>query len=64
MNPHERAHCPRCHYRLVPVHARERGHRRIVALACPAPYCDHVALVPADPAPRREPSGRVETAAS
>ena len=39
--------CPRCDYPLVPVHsvARRRTlgrNRRIIALTCPEPYCDHI----------------------
>lgn len=37
--------CPRCHYPLIPVHAVERGKRRVVALTCPEPYCDHMQMV-------------------
>lgn len=37
--------CPRCSYPLVPVHARDGGRRRIIALTCPEPYCDHMQLV-------------------
>ncbi len=38
--------CPRCDYPLVPVHAREAHRRRIIALTCPEPYCDHMQMVP------------------
>lgn len=38
--------CPRCDYPLVPVHAREGARRRVIALSCPEPYCDHMQLVP------------------
>ena len=38
--------CPRCDYPLVPVHAVEGSKRRVIALACPEPYCDHVQMVP------------------
>jgi len=38
--------CPRCDYPLVPVHAREGNRRRVIALICPEPYCDHMQLVP------------------
>ena len=39
--------CPRCDYPLVPVHSvagrRTLGrNRRIIALTCPEPYCDHI----------------------
>ena len=37
--------CPRCDYALIPVHSIERGQRRIVALTCPEPYCDHMQMV-------------------
>ena len=37
--------CPRCDYRLVPVVAVERGQRRVIALSCPEPYCDHMQMV-------------------
>ncbi len=37
--------CPRCDYGLVPVHAIEGTQRRIIALSCPEPYCDHMQLV-------------------
>ena len=37
--------CPRCEYTLVPVHAIERGRRRIIAQTCPEPYCDHMQMV-------------------
>lgn len=38
--------CPRCSYSLVPVHAIEGTKRRIIALTCPEPYCDHMQMVP------------------
>ena len=38
--------CPRCEYPLVPVHAVEGTKRRIIAIACPEPYCDHMQMVP------------------
>ena len=44
--------CPRCDFPLVPVHAQERGRRRIIALTCPEPYCDHMQMLP--PAAARE----------
>ena len=34
--------CPRCDHLLVPVHAVEGTRRRVIALTCPEPYCDHV----------------------
>lgn len=37
--------CPRCAYPLVPVHARKDKQRRVVALTCPEPYCDHIQVV-------------------
>ncbi len=37
--------CPRCDYALVPVHAVEGNKRRIIALTCPEPYCDHMQMV-------------------
>ena len=38
--------CPRCEFPLIPVHAVERGRRRIIALTCPEPYCDHMQMLP------------------
>lgn len=38
--------CPRCDHLLVPVHAVEGSKRRVVALTCPEPYCDHVQCLP------------------
>lgn len=38
--------CPRCEYPLVPVHAVEGSRRRIIALTCPEPYCDHMQMIP------------------
>jgi len=38
--------CPRCDYPLVPVHAVDGAKRRVIALTCPEPYCDHVQMVP------------------
>jgi hypothetical protein len=37
--------CPRCDYALGPVHAVEGSRRRIIALTCPEPYCDHMQMV-------------------
>ncbi len=34
--------CPRCDHLLVPIHAIEGTKRRVIALTCPEPYCDHV----------------------
>ncbi len=39
--------CPRCQYPLVPVHAVENSKRRVIALSCPEPYCDHMQMIPA-----------------
>lgn len=38
--------CPRDDYPLVPVYSVEDRKRRIIALSCPEPYCDHMQLVP------------------
>lgn len=38
--------CPRCDHLLVPVHAVEGSKRRVIALTCPEPYCDHVQCLP------------------
>lgn len=38
--------CPRCEYPLVPVHAVEGSRRKVIALSCPEPYCDHMQMVP------------------
>ena len=38
--------CPRCEYPLVPVHAVEGSKRRVIALSCPEPYCDHMQMLP------------------
>ncbi len=38
--------CPRCDYPLVPVHAVDGTRRRVIALTCPEPYCDHMQMVP------------------
>ena len=40
--------CPRCDYPLVPVHAVEGAKRRVIALSCPEPYCDHMQMLPSD----------------
>ena len=37
--------CPRCEYSLVPVHAVEGSRRRVIALTCPEPYCDHMQMI-------------------
>lgn len=46
--------CPRCDYPLIPVHAVEAHKRRIVALTCPEPYCDHMQMIPRGEAERFE----------
>jgi hypothetical protein len=38
--------CPRCDHLLVPVHAVENTRRRVIALTCPEPYCDHFQGLP------------------
>lgn len=45
MKTKSRAICPRCGYDLIPVHAVEGRRRRVVALTCPEPYCDHMQMV-------------------
>jgi len=40
--------CPRCDHLLVPVHAVEGTRRKVIALTCPEPYCDHVQCLPRD----------------
>jgi hypothetical protein len=40
--------CPRCDYPLVPVHAVEGSKRRVIAMSCPEPYCDHMQMLPSD----------------
>ena len=42
--------CPRCDYPLIPVFAVEGMRRRVVALTCPEPYCDHMQMLPKDQA--------------
>lgn len=42
--------CPRCDYPLIPVFAVEGMRRRVVALTCPEPYCDHMQMLPRDQA--------------
>lgn len=42
MNTKHQYVCPRCDHLLVPVHAVEGTERRVIALTCPEPYCDHV----------------------
>ena len=51
--------CPRCDFPLIPVHAQERGRRRIIALTCPEPYCDHMQMLPT--AAAREIARRIAT---
>ncbi len=46
MTNHNDFACPRCDYPLVPVHAVEGSKRRVIALTCPEPYCDHMQMVP------------------
>ncbi len=46
--------CPRCDYPLVPVHAVEGSKRKVIALSCPEPYCDHMQIVPAGRTPHLE----------
>ena len=55
--------CPRCDYGLIPVHSVEGRKRRVIALVCPEPYCDHMVRIPrrgrekavtAPPQPRRD----------
>ena len=46
MTDHKNYACPRCEYPLVPVHAIEGSKRRVIALTCPEPYCDHMQMVP------------------
>ena len=46
MRAKEDYRCPRCGYRLVSVHAMEGSKRRVIALSCPEPYCDHMQSPP------------------
>ena len=46
--------CPRCDYPLVPVVAVDGQRRRVIALTCPEPYCDHMQMVPRDQADELE----------
>lgn len=46
--------CPRCDHLLVPVHAVEGAQRRVIALTCPEPYCDHVQCLPREVAAELE----------
>lgn len=46
MKPTSQCICPRCDYPLVPVFAVEGRRRRVIALACPEPYCDHMQMLP------------------
>ena len=48
MKPQLQYVCPRCDHLLVPVHAVEGTRRRVIALTCPEPYCDHVQSLPRD----------------
>lgn len=52
MQSHESHHCPRCDYPLLPVFAAEKGLRRVIALTCPEPYCDHMQMVTREEASR------------
>ena len=54
MHSHEDHLCPRCEFQLVPVYAAERGRRRVIALTCPEPYCDHMQMVAKSDARRVE----------
>lgn len=40
--------CPRCDHLLVPVHGVEGAKRKVIALTCPEPYCDHVQALPGE----------------
>ena len=53
--------CPRCDYPLIPVFAVEGMRRRVVALTCPEPYCDHMQMLPRDQAIEYERSSRRRT---
>jgi len=55
--------CPRCDHRLVPVHKVEGRRRRVIALSCPEPYCDHVHYLPPEEVAsyRRKPLAPVAT---
>ena len=46
MKTDQKHSCPRCDYPLVPVHAVEGSKRRVIALSCPEPYCDHMQMLP------------------
>ncbi len=46
MNQRKNYVCPRCDYPLVPVLAVDGRRRRVIALTCPEPYCDHMQMVP------------------
>ena len=37
--------CPRCEYPLLPVFEPGSSRRRVIALTCPEPYCDHMRMV-------------------
>jgi hypothetical protein len=54
MKTHIQYVCPRCDHLLVPVHAVDCGRRRVIALTCPEPYCDHVQCLPRDMASAME----------
>ena len=53
--------CPRCEHRLVPVHTVEGRRRRVIALSCPEPYCDHVQYLPPEEASAFQPRGPLPT---
>lgn len=46
MRPQRDFVCPRCDYPLVPVFAIEGTRRKVIALSCPEPYCDHMQMLP------------------
>ena len=48
MKTDQKQACPHCDYPLVPVHAVEGAKRRVIALSCPEPYCDHMQMLPSD----------------
>lgn len=57
--------CPRCSYPLIPVHAIEGSKRRVIALTCPEPYCDHMQMVTRDQSHQfRTPSSPPEDSAA
>lgn len=55
--------CPRCGYRLAPIHARKDARRRPIGYCCPEPYCDYVELLAPEEGRRpRAPVGEVSRA--